>query len=114
MLGQIWTQFKKNGYCGSVSTLDKTGFHFKSDPGYDDQHIHEAVHQMDEEYTFVKVIHDGYNGTGEIMTVELGDDPKTNKRTLDDAILEGLAHCRIFRETQTGAIVQFGYKLEEA
>ena len=62
----------------------------------------------------VKVIHEGYKGTEDLMTVELGDDPKANKRALDDAILEGLAHRRIFREARTGAIVQFGYDLKEA
>ena len=114
MLEQIWINFKQNGYCGSVSTLDKTGFHLKSDPDYEDQHIHEAIHQMDEEYTYVKVIHDGYKGPQDIMAVTLGNDIQANKNALDNAILEGLAHLRIFRETQTGSVVQFGYKLEEA
>lgn len=114
MQGQLWIKFKKDGYCGSVSTLDKTGIHLKSDPGYDDQHIHEAIHQMDEEYTYVKVIHDGYKGPQDIMAVTLGNDIQANKNALDNAILEGLAHLHIFRETQTGAVVQFGYDINEA
>ena len=114
MLEQIWFNFKQNGYCGSVSTLDKTGIHLKSDLGYDDQHIHEAIHQMDEEYTYVKVIHEGYKGAQDILEVSLGNDLQANKDALDNAILEGLAHLHIFRETQTGAVVQFGYKLDEA
>ncbi len=114
MLDQIWINFKQNGYCGSVSTLDKTGFHLKSDPDYEDQHIHEAIHRMDEEYTYVKVIHEGYKGSQDILSISLGIDQQANKDVLDNAILEGLAHLRIFRETQTGSVVQFGYKLEEA
>ena len=113
MQGQLWIKFKKDGYCGSVSAWNKSENRLDTDPGYNDKPIHEAVHEMDSEYTYVKVIHEGYKGSGDIMTVELGDDPKANKRALDDAILEGLAHRRIFREARTGAIVQFGYKLDE-
>ena len=114
MDGQIWTRFKKSGYRGSLSVRDDSGTHFESDPGYNDKHIHEAVLQMDEEYTYVKVIHEGYKGSGDIPAIELGDNASANKKALDNAILEGLAHLRIFRETRTGAVVQFGYDLREA
>ncbi len=114
MHGLIWIKFKKDGYRGSVSVWHKSENRIDEDPGFDDKPIHEAIHEMDSEYAYVKVIHEGYNGTEDIMTVELGDDPKANKRALDDAILEGLAHSRIFREARTGAIVQFGYDLNEA
>ena len=114
MHGLIWIKFKKDGYRGSVSVWHKSENRIDTDPGFDDKPIHEAVHEMDSEYTYVKVIHEGYKGSGDIMTVELGDNPKANKRALDDAILEGLAHRRIFREARTGAIVQFGYDLNEA
>jgi hypothetical protein len=114
MHGLIWIKFKKDGYRGSVSVWHKSENRIDTDPGFDDKPIHEAVHEMDSEYTYVKVIHEGYKGSGDIMTVELGDNPKANKRALDDAILEGLAHSRIFREARTGAIVQFGYDLNEA
>ena len=113
-VGQKWLKFKQDGYCGSLTIRSRSEQSFESDPGFDDKPIHEAVHEMDSEYTYVKVIHEGYKGSGDIMTVELGDNPKANKRALDDAILEGLAHSRIFREARTGAIVQFGYKLDEA
>jgi hypothetical protein len=114
MHGQLWIKFKKDGYRGSVSVWHKSENRIDEDPGFDDKPIHEAIHEMDGEYAYVKVIHEGYKGTDDLMTVELGDDPKANKRALDDAILEGLAHRRIFREDRTGAIVQFGYKLDEA
>ena len=114
MQGQLWIKFKKDGYRGSVSVWHRSENRIDTDPGFDDKPIHEAVHEMDSEYTYVKVIHEGYKGSGDIMTVELGDDPKANKEALDMAILDGLAHQRIFREARTGAIVQFGYDLNEA
>lgn len=114
MDGQIWTRFKQSGFCGSISVRDEKGVSFNSDPGYDDKHIHDAVLQMDEEYTYVKVIHEGYKGPQNLLAVALGNDPKANKNALDNAILEGLAHLHIFRETQTGVVVQFGYDINEA
>ena len=113
--GQKWLKFKKDGYCGSVSIRTSSGIEFDSDPEFDDKHIHDAVLEMDPEYTYVKVIHEGYkNSLENIMTIELGDNALANQDALDNAILEGLAHRRIFREANTGAIVQFGYDLNEA
>ncbi len=114
MLGQIWTHFKKNGYCGSISIRDGSNRTFYSDPDYHDKHIHDAILEMDSEYTYVKVIHEGFKESLEnIPTILLGDNAEANQETLDNAILDGLALLRIFREARTGAIVQFGYKLEE-
>ena len=114
MQGQLWIKFKKDGFCGSVSVWSKSENRLDTDPGYDDKPIHEAVHEMDSEYTYVKVIHEGYKGSPDIPSVALGKDPKANKDALDNAILDGLAHLRIFRETNSGAVVQFGYDLNEA
>ena len=111
--GQKWLKFKKDGYCGSVSIRTSSGIEFNSDPEYNDKHVHDAVLEMDPEYTYVKVIHEGYKGSLDIPTIELGYDAAQNQDTLDNAILEGLAHLRIFREANTGAIVQFGYNLDE-
>ena len=113
MHGLIWIKFKKDGYCGSVSVRHKSENRIDTDPGYNDKHIHEAILEMDPEYTYVKVIHEGYKGSQDIPTIGLGFDAAQNQDTLDNAILEGLAHLRIFREANTGAIVQFGYKLED-
>lgn len=114
MQGQLWIKFKKDGYCGSVSVWSKSENRLDSDPGYNDKPIHEAVHEMDGEYVYIKVIHEGFNVPKDITSIALGDDPKANKETLDMAILDGLAHQRIFREARTGAVVQFGYDLNEA
>ncbi len=112
--GQKWLKFKKDGFCGSLSIRTSSKIEFNSDPGYSDKHIHEAIFEMDPEYKYVKVIHEGFKGPFEnIMTIKLGDNAPANQDTLDNAILEGLAHQRIFREARTGAIVQFGYNLEE-
>ncbi len=112
--GQKWLKFKKDGFCGSLSIRTSSKIEFNSDPGYSDKHIHEAIFEMDPEYKYVKVIHEGFKGPFEnIMTIELGDNAPANQDTLDNAILEGLAHQRIFREANSGAIVQFGYNLEE-
>ena len=113
--GQKWLKFKKDGYCGSVSIRTSSGIEFDSDPEFEDKHIHEAVLEMDPEYTYVKVIHEGFKGSlDSIASIALGDNFQVNQDALDNAILEGLAHRRIFREANTGAIVQFGYDLNEA
>ena len=114
MLGQIWIKFKDNGFSGSVSVRDSSGTFFNSDPGYNDRHIHDAILEMDEEYKYVKVIHEGYNGKQDIPSIALVTDAEANHEILDNAILDGLAHRRLFREARTGAIVQFGYDLNEA
>lgn len=111
--GQKWLKFKKDGFCGSLTIRSHSEQSFESDPGFDDKHIHDAILEMDPEYTYVKVIHEGYKGSLNIPTIELGNDAAQNQDTLDNAILEGLAHLCIFREANTDAIVQFGYKLDE-
>ena len=112
--GQKWLKFKKDGFCGSLSIRTSSGIEFNSDPGYNDKYIHDAVLEMDPEYTYVKVIHEGIKGALEsIATIALGDDFQANQDALDNAILEGLAHQRIFREARTSAIVTFGYDLTE-
>lgn len=112
--GQKWLKFKKDGFCGSLSIRTSSKIEFNSDPGYSDKHIHEAIFEMDPEYTYVKVIHEGFKGAlKSVASIALGSDAAQNQDTLDNAILEGLAHQRIFREARTGAIVQFGYNLEE-
>ena len=110
---QIWLKFKKDGFCGSVSVKTDPGVVIESDPIFDDARIHDAVYKMDEEYKYVKVIHEGYKGMQDLPTIAIGNDPNANKDALDNAILDGLAHLCIFREANTGAIVQFGYKLED-
>ena len=113
--GQKWLKFKKDGYSGSISIRTYLGIELNSDPGYNDKHIHEAVLEMDPEYTYVKVIHEGFKGAlDSIASIALGDDFQANQDVLDNAILDGLAHQRIFREANTGAIVQFGYDLNDA
>ena len=113
--GQKWLKFKKDGYCGSVSIRTSSEIDFNSDPEFDDKHIHDAILEMDPEYTYVKVIHEGFKGSLEsIASIALGNDFQANQDALDNAILDGLAHQRIFREARTGAIVTFGYDLTEA
>ena len=115
LCGQKWLKFKKDGYCGSLSIRTSSGIEFNSDPEFDDKHIHDAILEMDPEYTYVKVIHEGFQGAlDSIASIALGNDFQANQDALDNAILEGLAHQRIFREANTGAIVLFGYDLNEA
>ena len=115
LCGQKWLKFKKDGFSGSLSIRTSSKIEFNRDPGYNDKNIHDAIFEMDPEYTYVKVIHEGYkNSLENIMTIELGDNALANQDALDNAILDGLAHQRIFREAYTGAIVQFGYDLNDA
>ena len=68
-VGQKWLKFKQDGYCGSLTIRSRSEQSFESDPGYNDKHIHEAILEMDPEYTYVKVIHEGYKGSMDIPTI---------------------------------------------
>ena len=39
--------------------------------------------------------------------------PKEIQERLDEAILEGLAHRKVLMVRESGAVVKFGYKLED-
>ena len=69
-VGQKWLKFKQDGYCGSLTIRSRSEQSFESDPDYNDKHIHEAILEMDPEYTYVKVIHEGYKGSQDIPTIE--------------------------------------------
>lgn len=112
MLKLLWEQFKAKGYSGSVSTRQSSETVIRADSEADYRNIHDAIYNLDSEYTYVFVIQEGFVATDEISSISLGLDPIKNRNALEDALMEGLGHKRIFREATTGAIVQFGYKLD--
>lgn len=110
MLEQLWEQFKGAGYSGSISIRESGHIVIKSDSEKEYRNIHEAIYQLDPEYKFVKVIQKGFPPTKEMLCISLGMDPIQNRDLLENALMEGLGHQKIFKEANSGAIVQFGYE----
>ena len=119
MLDELWNRFKESGYSGSVSTrsgadLDKPLFTEKSDSGEDDSFIHEAIYEMDPDYVAVCIIRSGFTGDRDSLpTIDVNgwqSDKEHASKTLDNAILEGLAHKKAFSIKGSGAVVKFGYE----
>lgn len=98
-------------------------FTSKANTPDDDIFIHEAIYEMDPDYTVVAVIKQiGDKPAREWATETLAGDideisfegsPEDIQERLDKAILEGLAHRKILMVRESGAIVKFGYKFED-
>ncbi len=112
MLKLLWEHFKAKGYIGSVSTRLFGKTIIKADFNIEYRNIHDAIYNLDPEYKFVFIIQEGFAAIGEIPSINLSADPIKNRDNLENALMEGLGHKRIFREATTGVIVQFGYKLD--
>ena len=131
MIDNVWAWFINQGYKGSVSVknmdsgkFDASGiFTSKANTPDDDIFIHEAIYEMDPDYTVVAVIKQAIdkparewaeekfpNGYDEIS---FEGTPEEIQERLDEAILGGLAHRKVLMVRESGAIVKFGYKLED-
>ncbi|MBR4786034.1 MAG: hypothetical protein IK012_12410 [Fibrobacter sp.] len=131
MIDNVWTWFMNLGYKGSVSERNPDSgdsgaagmFTSKANTPDDDIFIHEAIYEMDPDYTVVAVIKQiGDKPAREWATETLAGDideisfegsPEDIQERLDKAILEGLAHRKILMVRESGAIVKFGYKFED-
>lgn len=120
MLEDLWARFKEAGYCGSVSVKEVLGksehdsFAIKSDFDDDDSFIHEAIYNMDPDYTAICVVKSGYKGeTSGLPVVSFGAEGSLSKEdiadALDNAVLEGLGHQKALIIKESGAVVRFGY-----
>ena len=131
MIDKLWAWFTAQGYSGSVSFknpdapdfVNKRVFTCKANTPDDDIFIHEAIYEMDPDYRTIIVIKQ-VNGKpaeewaqeqfpGGILEVSFEGDADDVQERLDDAILQGLAHTKVLKVRESGAIVQFGYKLED-
>ncbi len=131
MIDKVWAWFTSQGYEGSVSVRnpdsgesDASGtFTSKGNTPDDDIFIHEAIYEMDPDYNVVAVIKQAgdkparewaedalSNGYDEIS---FEGTPEEIQERLDEAILGGLAHRKVLMVRESGAIVKFGYKLED-
>ena len=131
MIDKIWSWFVAQGFEGSVSVKDANVppfglprlFTSKANTPDDDTFIHEALYEMDPDYTIVAVIKQAGNKAARdwaeevfpngIEEISFEGSPEDIQDRLDEAILEGLAHRKVLMVCESGAVVKFGYKLED-
>ena len=131
MIDKIWSWFIAQGFEGSVSVKGAAPTPFglprlftcKANTPDDDTFIHEAIYEMDPDYTAVAVIKQAGNKAARDWAEEVFPDgieeisfegnPEDIQERLDEAILEGLAHRKVLMVRESGAVVKFGYKPED-
>ena len=129
MIEKVWAWFDAQGYKGSISVCDPNALRLSSEPAFtckantpdDDIFIHEAIYEMDPDYRVVAIIkevkgvssRDVLIDNKTLIEVSFEGSPETVQQNLDKAILEGLAHAKILRIRESGAIVKFGYTLDD-
>ena len=118
MIDKVWAWFTSQCYKGSVSVRTPSSgesnasgiFTSKANTPDDDIFIHEAIYDMDPDYSVVAVIKQVGDDCDEIS---FDGSPEKIQARLDEAILSGLAHKKILMVRESGAIVKFGYKPED-
>ena len=131
MIDKVWAWFTSQGYEGSVSvrnpdSIDTAAsgiFTSKANTPDDDIFIHEAIYEMDPDYSVVAVIKQAGNKPAREWAEDAFPDgydeisfegsPESIQERLDEAILGGLAHRKYLMVRESGAMVKFGYKLED-
>ena len=131
MIDKVWVWFTSQGYKGSVSVRnpdsgesDASGtFTSKGNTPDNDIFIHEAIYEMDPDYSVVAVIKQVGNEPARQWAedalsngydeISFEGTPEEIQERLDEAILGGLAHRKVLMVRESGAIVKFGYKPED-
>ena len=131
MIDNVWTWFTDLGYKGSVSVRNPDSgnsnasgiFTSKANTPDDDIFIHEALYEMDPDYTVVAVIKQAGDKAARdwanaafpdgIEEISFEGRPEDIQERLDAAILGGLAHRKVLMVRESGAVVKFGYKPED-
>lgn len=120
MIDKIWTWFASHGLVGSVSVkkpdaengFSPSLFTTKSNVPDDHSDIHQAIYDMDPDYSFVIVASNAEAPQNTLEVSFVGSQAEIQQR-LDDAILEGLGHQKCLKIKETGAVVRFGYSVED-
>jgi hypothetical protein len=131
MIDKVWAWFTSQGYKGSVYVRNQDSgasgtshiFTSKGNTPDDDIFIHEAIYEMDPDYRVVAIIKQVGATSAEtwaqetypegVIEVSFAGDAENIQRNLDNAIIEGLAHKKVLKNRESGAIVKFGYKFED-
>ncbi|MCQ2061519.1 MAG: hypothetical protein MJY47_08035 [Fibrobacter sp.] len=69
----------------------------------------QAVFEIDEDYQYVVSIDNGFKAPADIPEISFAGSDTEIQTNLDEAIMEGLAHSKMLKEKETGAIIRFGY-----
>ena len=118
MINKVWEWFNAQGYKGSVSFCDPKALRLSTEPAFtckantpdDDTFIYEQIFEIDPDYRVAAIIKEA---AGIPAREWLPDGAQEPAEISFDAILEGLAHKKILRIRESGAIVKFGYKIED-
>ena len=130
MINKVWEWFNAQGYKGSVSVCDPKALRLSTQPAFtckantpdDDTFIYEQIFEIDPDYRVAAIIKEAAgiparewqpDGAQEPAEISFEGTPDQIQGRIDDAILEGLAHKKILRIRESGAIVKFGYKIED-
>ena len=131
MIDKVWMWFNAQGFKGSVSVYDPKALRLSTSPAFtckantpdDDSFIYEEIFEIDPDYRVAVIIKEvkGIPAAEwlrdkqdeSIPEISFDGSPDEIQERLDDAILDGLAHKKILRIRESGAIVKFGYTLED-
>lgn len=69
----------------------------------------QAVFEMDDEYQYAVAIFEGFEVPADTPVISFAGDAAAIQTALDNAIMDGLAHSKMLKEKETGAIIRFGY-----
>ncbi len=130
MIDKVWAWFTSQSYKGSVSVRNPSSddsnasgvFTSKANTPDDDIFIHEAIYEMDPDYSVVAVIKQvgdkparewAKEAFPDCDEISFDGNPEIIQARLDEAILGGLAHKKFLMVRESGVIVKFGYKPED-
>jgi hypothetical protein len=114
---------------GSVSVCDPKALRLTTQPAFtckantpdDDSFIYEEIFEIDPDYRVAAIIKEAkgipasqwLSDDESIPEISFEGDSDEIQDRLDAAILAGLAHKKMLRIRESGAIVKFGYTLED-
>lgn len=130
MINKLWDWFSAQGYKGSVSVCDPNALRLSTQPPFtckantpdDDTFIYEEIFEIDPDYRVAAIIKEAKgipasewlpDGAQEPVEISFEGTSDEIQGRLDDAIIGGLAHKKMLRIHESGAIVKFGYTLED-
>lgn len=129
MINKVWDWFNTQGFMGSVSVCDPKALRLTTQPAFtckantpdDDSFIYEEIFEIDPDYRVAAIIKEAkgipanqwLSDDESIPEISFEGDSDEIQDRLDAAILAGLAHKKMLRIRESGAIVKFGYTPED-